>query len=68
MVNAAKFFLLRLSSAALRGPMGTDRIARGVRDDCYVVYFALIRTYSSLRSQVQTRSSPRPIPRSMVMS
>src|SRR5437773_1831265 len=34
----------------------------------YVVYLALILTYSSLRSQVQTRSSPRPRPRSIVIS
>src|SRR5207249_2011977 len=34
----------------------------------YVVYLALMRTYSSLRSQVQTRSSPRPRPRSIVIS
>src|SRR5262249_55589614 len=31
----------------------------------YVVYLALSRTYSSLRSHVQTRSSPRPNPRSI---
>src|SRR5438093_1455659 len=34
----------------------------------YVVYLALILTYSSLRSQVQTRSSPWPRPRSIVIS
>src|SRR5437660_598339 len=34
----------------------------------YVVYLPLIRTYSSPRSHVQTRSSPRPRPRSIVIS
>ena len=70
MVSAAMRVLLRLCLRRAGGPdpAGPHRWMRGVRNGGYVVYLPLIRTYSSLRSQVQTRSSPRPSPRSIVIS
>src|SRR6266850_2177673 len=54
------------------GPPGGRKPCHRKRAACvmvsYVVYLALSRTYSSLRSHVQTRSSPRPSPRSIEIS